>query len=247
VSELATSTGVEGFRYPGDELELFQHAVNWKRYVASQLASYLVGDVAEVGAGLGATTALLVDGTQASWVCLEPDVELAAKLRSRLRAFSSSTPVEVLTGTLREAGSGRRFDTVVYIDVLEHIEHDREELEHAAERLRPGGRLLVLSPAHQWLYSPFDRALGHFRRYSAETLAALTPATLQVERVFYLDSVGLLASFANRLLLGQQQPTRSQILFWDSVLVRLSRFVDVLFAYRLGKSVVAIWRRVALT
>ena len=126
---------------------------------------------------------------------------------------------------------------------IEHIELDAEELRVAATRLSPAGAVVVLSPAHQWLYTPFDKAIGHFRRYSRTTLAGLSPPGLELVRLRYLDSVGLLASLSNALLLRQAMPTMRQVAFWDRVLVPVSTVVDPLSGYRLGKSVLAVWRR----
>ena len=136
-----------------------------------------------------------------------------------------------------------RFDTILYMDVLEHIEDDRAEAEAAARRLRAGRPLVVLSPAHQWLFTPFDHAIGHFRRYNLETLTALTPAGMEQVSARYLDTVGLLASLGNRLLLKSAMPTAGQIAFWDRVLVRMSRAVDPILRYRWGKSVLVVWKR----
>jgi hypothetical protein len=131
------------------------------------------------------------------------------------------------------------------MDVLEHIADDRAELEMAADRLRPGGHLIVLAPAHQWLFAPFDAAIGHFRRYTKGTLGAAAPAALPLIRLVYLDSAGMLASLGNRLLLRSSMPTPRQIAFWDRVLVRCSRWTDPMFGYTLGKSVLAVWRKPA--
>src|SRR6266566_1942810 len=68
------------YRYGGEELCLFAAAVNWKRYIRSVVQPYVVGDVLEVGAGIGGTTRVFCDGRQRSWTCLEPDPELAATL-----------------------------------------------------------------------------------------------------------------------------------------------------------------------
>jgi SAM-dependent methyltransferase len=148
--------------------------------------------------------------------------------------------VRVEVGTIRGLEEAS-FDTILYVDVLEHIEDDRGELERAAARLRPGGRLVVLAPAHQWLFSPFDSAIGHFRRYTKRSLRELAPPGLELTRLRYLDSVGLLASGANRFLLKSSSPNLGQIRFWDRVLVRASRMVDPLLAYSVGKSVLSVW------
>jgi hypothetical protein len=135
------------------------------------------------------------------------------------------------------------FDTILYIDVLEHIERDAEELQGAADRLAVNGHLIVLSPAHQWLFAPFDAAIGHYRRYTRASLRNLTPQGLDLRRLRYLDCVGLLASSGNRFVLRSAMPTPSQIALWDKLMVPMSSVLDRLAGYRLGKTVYAIWQR----
>ena len=101
----------------------------------------------------------------------------------------------------------------------------------------------MMSPAHQWLFSPFDRAIGHFRRYDRKGLQRLTPQGLTLRRLRYLDSGGLLASLVNRFLLRSSTPGVRQIRVWDQILVRLSRLLDPLLGYRVGKSICAVWCR----
>jgi 2-polyprenyl-3-methyl-5-hydroxy-6-metoxy-1,4-benzoquinol methylase len=235
------------FRYDGQELDLFAQAVNWKRYFAAQMRSFLGRRVLEVGAGLGATTRMLCDGTPRSWTCLEPDAELAGKLRDSLAHASPSatTAFDVIVGSLDDIPARPTFDTILYVDVLEHIADDRAELANAARRLLPAGHLLVLSPAHQWLFSPFDKAVGHFRRYRRSTLRSAAPPNLRLVRLRYLDSVGMLASLANRLLLRASQPTAAQIRFWDSRLVPASRWLDGWLGFRVGKSILGVWQKTA--
>ena len=147
----------------------------------------------------------------------------------------------VVTGTLADLYDADEFDAILYIDVLEHIEDDRIELARAAARLARGGHLVVLAPAHRFLFTAFDREIGHFRRYCRKSLLALEPPGLRVETAFYLDSVGMLASLGNRLMLRSSMPTARQIRVWDRMMVPLSRRIDPLFRRNLGKTVVAIW------
>jgi len=231
------------YRYQGTELDLFQHAVNWKRYYGAALAPHIAGAVLEVGAGIGGTAPFLVNSSVSSWTCLEPDTALASRLDARLAAEPLQTPTHVVCGTVASLQPDTQFDTALYIDVLEHIESDASELEQISGHIAPGGHLIVLAPAHNWLFSPFDRAVGHFRRYSKASLISVSPSSMRLVRVFYLDCVGMLASAANRALLRSPYPTRAQIRFWDSVLVRASRFLDPVTFNRVGKTVVAIWTR----
>jgi SAM-dependent methyltransferase len=232
-----------GYEYVGAELDLFARAVNWKRYFGSRLAPFITGDVLEVGAGIGETTRHLADGRQRSWLCLEPDARLAERLKEGLEARPLSVTPEVRVGTVAELEPDRRFDTILYIDVLEHIADDVGEIEHASRRLKPGGSIIVLSPAFPMLFSEFDRSLGHYRRYTRRTLASVFPRSLRRRALFYLDSVGFLASLANRVLLRQRLPTPAQIATWDRLMIPASRVVDLALGSAVGRSVVAIYER----
>ena len=229
--------------YVGGELELFAEAHHWKNYWIAKVRAYGRSDVLEVGAGIGSNTVLLRNDLAHHWVCLEPDAKLAEALRAKLEGDPAFLNTEVCAGTLASLEGTDQFDTILYIDVLEHILDDKGELESAAQHLRPKGNLIVLSPAHAWLFSPFDRAIGHHRRYTVSGLRGLTPPGLRLERAFYLDSVGLLASAANGLLLRQSMPKPGQLSFWDNVMVPCSRILDPLTGYTLGKSVICIWTR----
>ena len=227
--------------YVGSELDLFAAVSTWKSYWSRQIRPFLAGDVLEVGAGIGSNTQFLDAGGAGRWVCLEPDPQLLSQLRRKL-AETQARRYESVCGTLSSV-AGQQFDSIVYIDVLEHIEKDREELDAAASILRPGGRIIVLSPAHQRLYTPFDAAIGHFRRYNRPMLRAISPSVLRLERIRYLDCAGLFASTANLLFLRQSMPTKTQLRFWDGYIVPVSRVLDKLFVYSIGKSILGVWRK----
>jgi hypothetical protein len=176
------------------------------------------------------------------WVCLEPDRRMAAILMERQRATELAA-TRVVAGLITDLPCGPIFDSIVYIDVLEHIEDDSAEIAAATARLRPNGTLIVLSPAHAWLFSAFDTAIGHHRRYAPGDLRALTRPEIELVSIRQLDSVGTIASLANRLMLRSKLPTPSQIILWDCVMVPMSRLLDPLLAYSFGKSIIAVWRR----
>jgi SAM-dependent methyltransferase len=230
-------------RYVGSELTLFSEATRWKEYIRLAVAPFMGAEVGEVGAGLGGTTRILCTGRERRWVGMEPDPTLAAELQRLAENGGLPACFEPFAGTLQDLPADARFDTLLYVDVLEHIDDDRTELSRAASRLKPGGHVVVVSPAQPWLFSPFDAAIGHHRRYTRKSLAALTPEGLEPVRTEYLDSVGLLASLGNRMLLRQSMPTAKQIEFWDRAMVPVSRRLDPLLAYRVGKAVLGAWRR----
>ena len=232
-------------QYVGSELALFAAATNWKGYFAHVLTPFIGTRVLEVGSGLGANICYLHGPSVHDWTSLEPDETFAQHIAHRIAAGDLPPTCRVVAGTVASIKSTDHFDTLLYIDVLEHIADDAGELAAAARPLAPGGHLVALAPAHQFLFSPFDAAIGHFRRYNAATLVALAPPGCQLRVCLMLDCAGLLASLANRLLLRAEMPSPRQIFFWDRVLVPISRVLDTITGRRFGKTVVAVWQRTA--
>lgn len=231
------------FSYIGTELNVFSRAVHWKNYWFSKIAPYLGNAVLEVGAGIGGTTRVLAQRADLQLLGIEPDRAMFEHLLKLQAAGELPAHYQFQPLTVADLPADALFDSVLYIDVLEHIEDDRAEAVRALQRCRPGGYLVILSPAHPFLFAPFDAAIGHYRRYTRPMLAALTPPESKTVLSIYLDSVGLLASLGNRLLLRESTPSEGQIQFWDRWLVRTSRRVDPLFGFNLGKSVLHIWQR----
>lgn len=228
--------------YIGNELELFKHATNWKNYYASHFNKLLANRVLEVGAGIGETTKFLCDGTQKKWLCVEPDNTLTAIIVEKKESGYLPQNIDILTGTLDSIDATEKYDAILYIDVIEHIENDSEELIKASQHLNKNGSLIILVPAHNYLFSPFDKAIGHFRRYNKSMLQSVVPTHLHQEKLIYLDSVGLLASLTNKIFLKQSYPTLKQIKFWDNYIVPVSRVMDKILFYSVGKTVVGVWQ-----
>ena len=127
------------FKYPGDELVLFQHAHNWKKYFSGIISPYIQGEVLENGAGIGSTTLLLNDGKTTRWVLAEPDAEGCAL---QPKSAKNYLPCTVHHGTMYGPGL---FHHNLY-RLLEHIWADAEEGKKQLQN-SPRGHLLILSPA----------------------------------------------------------------------------------------------------
>ncbi len=229
--------------YVGRELDVFSKAVNWKRYWKQTILPYMGKTVLEVGAGIGGTTRVICNDSFDYWLGLEPDAAMFQYLQQGKLDGNFPACCNFQQGTIEDLGAEEHFDSILYIDVLEHIENDADEVCRAATHLNPSGHLIVLSPAYQWLYTPFDAAIGHYRRYTRRTLRMLRPPQCSLCTCFYLDSIGMLASLGNKLLLRASQPSEQQILFWDSALVGLSKKIDPLLFFQLGRSIIAVWKR----
>ena len=174
-----------------DNLEAMKHARRYNGFLLELIRRYSLGKrFLDHGAGAG-TFALPISRGDAGVVCVEPDDDLRNAL-SRSGVDVASSLEELASSSLDYAYS---------LNVLEHINDDRQTVFDLYRCLKPGGRLLLYVPAFHILYSQMDRHVGHFRRYRRKPLRGLLEAAgFDVEAAFYVDSLGFLASLAYKLL-----------------------------------------------
>jgi len=233
----------QDFEYRGSELELFAEAVNWRIYWQRQATPFLGRNVLEVGAGIGTITRDLCRAPVERWVALEPDPKMAARLGAERRAGRLPPACEPLCGTIAMLGPEERFDTVIYIDVLEHIEDDREALRRMSAILQPGGVIVLLVPAFPALYGPIDKQLGHHRRYTRKSLRKLAAAAgLHVKSAHYMNAIGFFGWWINAHLLRREAQSASQIGIFDRYIVPLSSRLEGLVPPPFGQSLLAVRR-----
>lgn len=228
-------------KYIGNELTIFKDAVNWKQYWYNSISKFISGNVLEIGAGIGINTNLILHNhSDISITSIEPDKILSDQILDNIKGDISK--VVVLNQYLEDLSTDNKFDTIIYIDVIEHIEDDSRELDKAKLHLKEGGQLIILVPAYNFLFSPFDKAVGHFRRYNKKRLLKAIPEGLDKKKLFYLDSVGVCASLMNKYVLKQSYPSKAQILKYDRFIVPISKVSDKLMFHSFGKSLVGVWK-----
>jgi len=229
-------------KYPGDELENFSLAHNWKKYFSEILSDFIKGNVLEVGSGLGETTPYLINDTVTSLTAVDPDPEHAEIISSKIRSGKLPEICRSACGTL-SIFKADKFDTIIYIDVVEHIKDDAMEISLAKNLLTDSGYLLILAPAIPFLYSDFDISLGHYRRYTKNQLNS-TCQELNLEPVLlrYIDSAGAALS-AGKKLLRLTSHSSKEILTWDRYFIPISKISDIFLKNIFGRSVIGIWRK----
>jgi len=220
-------------RYLGEELELFLKATNWKKYWSSFIENSNSSHALEIGAGIGGNYDYLVNKS-ARLTLVEPDSFFC---ENYLMNFSSKdSRVEVICGTLQSTGAETNFDAIYYIDVLEHIYDDISELSLAVSHLKTNGSIYVIVPAFNFLFSEFDRSVGHFRRYTKKSIKKILPPNCQIDELKYLDSLGWFGSVANKVLFSDKHATPFKVKFWDNHLIPISKVLDKYMNYSIGKS-----------
>ena len=235
-------SGDAALSYEGHDLEAMSAASAYARYIVDCLRPYLAGTVAEVGAGRGNLTRLLAETAAVRIVAIEP----ARTMYEQLSDWATDlTRVECRLGCLEDhapdlAGD---VDSVVYVNVLEHIERDGEELRIAFDVLKPGGHLCVFVPALPCLYSDFDRRIGHWRRYTKAGLRRTAElAGFKTLRLRYFDLPGVLPWYLFMVLLGGDlNPWKAGL--YDRVAVPALRWFDRLVPSPFGKNLLYVGRK----
>ena len=192
--------------YELDETARARRLCDW---MFSQYARDVRGRVAEIGAGIGTFSARILESGAESLLLVEPDPACATVLEQR---FGADPRVEVRRDELPEAPALRDggFDLVVCQNVLEHIRDDAAAVETMGAALAPGGRLLLLVPAHSRLYGPLDRTYGHFRRYDRGRLRAIVEgAGLEVVDLYSFNLLGVVGWWVKNLRSGSRVSARS--------------------------------------
>ncbi|HEY4413901.1 MAG TPA: class I SAM-dependent methyltransferase, partial [Gaiellaceae bacterium] len=189
-------------------------AKNYNEWLFGRAAPYLGTHVLDVGAGIGTFTELALEHG-ASVTALEPDTPFADYLRGR---FDPAVPVEVVEADLMEFDRPGAFDSIICFNVLEHVRDDAAAVRHFRELLAPNGRLLLLVPAHRWLSSPFDAAVGHERRYEKGELRELLIAGgVATDVVRYVNPVGALGWLVSMRLRRRAKLPTGQLRVFDRI------------------------------
>jgi glycosyltransferase involved in cell wall biosynthesis len=204
---------------------------------------YIGHRVLEVGSGIGNMTIQLLPRER--YIASDLD-DLHLDILNGLAM--RRTGVEVLRIDAQRADNfstiNGKIDTVVCLNVLEHIPNGATALKNMYDALEPGGRIIVLVPQGRWLYSPLDKALEHVKRYTrAELTSELAAAGFDVEKTFHFNRVSVLGWFLNGKIFRRTKMAKYQLKFFDS-LVWLWRRTDWLLPWH-GLSIVGIGRKPA--
>lgn len=185
--------------------------------------------VVEVGCGIGNFTGMLLD--REIVIALDSQPHCLERLQSR---YPGQSNLHTFCLDVNGAGFGElarfRPDSLVCLNVLEHIAEDRKALAAMAAILIPGGVIAVYVPAFEALYGPIDHNLGHYRRYRRSSVVAMAESIgLVVKKVRYVNAPGFLGWWVNSKLLHRERQSRKQIALFDRLVVPvISRLEDVL-------------------
>jgi glycosyltransferase involved in cell wall biosynthesis len=198
----------------------------YNRWLHDRFEAYLGNRILEVGSGVGNQTRFFVEARER---VVASDIE-PHYLRELGGRFSNKPNVRIASYTFplsepdRAELDDERLDTIVCLNVLEHIEDDRATLRDFASVLQPGGHLVLIVPAMKALFGTLDQHLHHFRRYSADDLSqAVTASGFTIDTIRHLNRPAVLGWFLSSRILRRRVMPRSQLraFKWIMPLLRL--------------------------
>ena len=230
--------------YPGKDLEAMSFAVKYHRWLLDEFRPFVGKNIVEVGAGKGSFSEMLLDTRPERLWLVEPS-EMFDDLQRNIGAISNGTKVSLFHSIFESAKpeitSGGEPDTVIYVNVLEHIENDQRELSLIRETLVDGGRCLIFVPAMRALFSEFDRDLGHFRRYlKGELETKVRDAGFKILLSKYFDFAGVAPWFVKYRILRSRSLGGGAVSLYDNLVVPIMRHVESAISPPFGKNILLV-------
>lgn len=206
-----------------ETLEDLSSAVHYNRWIYNMLRPYVGRRILEIGCGTGNLTGHLASHGRVLAVDVQDGYlnEARTKWRDCPEIRFKKIDLEKSFSPLRAFHP----DTLICVNVLEHLSHDHRVLDQCSKLLPPGGKLLLFVPALQCLYGTMDKSYGHFRRYSLGQLKSKVEGSgFQVEYCRYLNLLGILGWWLNGKVLGRKIIPKSQMMLYDRVVSVSSLF-----------------------
>jgi len=228
-------------------LETVARNDNFNNWMYSEIKPYINGNILEVGSGLGTFSRKIIKDFPANAVFLsDVNEEYLRRLR---QSFTISNNTQVVKLDLNNPGdfaalSPNQFDTIICLNVLEHIADDIFALQEIKKLLKSNGRLILLVPCHKWLYNELDKAVLHYRRYHKRELTQkIVQAGFLVERLWYFNFFSIFGWFVNGTIFKKAKLSRHAFTIFNAAVPILRLIEKYILARSVGMSLIAIAKK----
>jgi len=223
--------------YLNHVLGYFDLARNYRNYQLDLIRKFVGGNILEVGPGRGEIIENFICADN-KITMIDTDEEMCKVIRERFK----NSDVRILNSNI--SSLEEKFDTILYMDVIEHIENDIKELDQAISKLNKNGKLVIIVPAFSILFSDFDKSVGHFRRYTKKNFFNYKNSEVKLRNLKYFDSLGFFILFLSKIL---KFKGNSKAVFgikvWN-MLIPISRLIDKIIFHSLGKSLICVYEKI---
>lgn len=231
-------------KYGTDTLEVISEANRFNRWMYETIKPYCIGEILEIGSGIGNISQYFIhDGASISlsdiensyFPRLKENFERYSNLQGIYRLDFADKKIEENHPELLE-----KFDTIFALNVVEHIPDHVQAMKNALKMLKPGGRVVILVPAFQWLYNGFDMQLDHQRRYTQISLRQLLEgAGFRIIHHQFFNFIAILGWFISGTVLRKRIIPGSQMRFYDAM-VPIWKVIDFFVHKWIGISVIQV-------
>lgn len=224
--------------YQGTEI---LHTMEGSKFYNSKTVSlakpYLSGDILEIGSGIGTFVNEL--SKLGSLTCIEIDKQNLSHLKKRYSSKAKIGFGDIESGNYFFSKS-KKFDSLVSLNVLEHVKDDKKAVRNMYNCLKKGGTAFLLTPAHMFAYGQIDKTLGHYRRYTREDLMGIfTDAGFKVKKCFYFNRLGILGWYVSGKIFKQKTINKRSLGLFN-LLYRIYWPFESILKLPFGLSVVVI-------
>jgi len=224
------------------DLEVMASANNYRNWMYRRIEPFVGQRILEVGAGIGNFTSLLLDRELV--VATDKYEKCVDYLQTRLGENLKMVPTVLDLAAPDESLARYALDTVICMNVLEHVADDLAALKYMQRVLVAGGRAVILVPAFQFLYGSVDRVIEHYRRYTRKSLLpVMERAGFKIESAFYMNVIGMAGWFWNNRVRKIEEENARQIGVFDKFIAPWAERVERVVPPPFGLSLIAIGRK----
>ena len=224
-------------------LEVIAAARRFNQWMYQTIRPFLHGNVLEIGSGIGNISSFFL-ADNISITLSDTDEFYLQTLKDKFHSFPNLKEILLIDLQHPSFESAypalkKQYDAVFLLNVLEHVEHDNDSIKNCYYLLKPGGTLLILTPAYTFLYSSLDKALGHYRRYTTSSLNSLLQNNMFITRqCFYFNVLGIVAWFYGKILGLKTIPSKEMSLY--NKIVPFAELIDKLIFRKAGLSAIIV-------
>jgi 2-polyprenyl-3-methyl-5-hydroxy-6-metoxy-1,4-benzoquinol methylase len=222
-----------------DTLNNLSKAPRFNKWIFDTIKPFAAGNILEIGSGIGNISDFFIENKYCISLS-DIDYYYLEELRTKYAGLSNVTNILQINLESENFENNyqdlkENYDTIFFLNVLEHIEKDDRAIRNSCFLLKPGGKMIILVPSYSFLFSKIDEQLGHFRRYNRKAIVQIMGQhSLRIEKHFYFNALGIIGWLYGKAL-GLKKIPSKEISFFDK-LVWSAKGIDKLLFNKVGLS-----------